>query len=397
MQFDSGTASARLSWGAAVAPRFCRYEVQRQGDAAFATVAVLNDVADTTYVDSEIQGNQLYRYRVAAHLEDEGGGRVLLTPVASGGVYLFAGSWPTGGGGPFQPTRLAVDSQGCVYATGIRSGRVACFTREGEARGELVYAPEPVACLAPGALDGPVLAIDSQDNVYVAYNVPRRSDRPEALWSKFTSTGELAWTKPLGGLFVRHITIDEGDRVFVESISQVQQFTTEGEVQQVLQVPALLVASLRVWQGRFAALIEPMSVMERDWRAARLVVYEAPDRTDPAAVLGRDPLSERDRGDGLLVRPTDFAVEERTGRAFVVNAGLDRIEVFAVEGFQTRWGKPGNGPGEFAFEGEVEVLEDIVTGLTARRRVRAGGVACDAAGRILVADTFNDRIQVFSP
>ena len=44
--------------------------------------------------------------------------------------------------------------------------------------------------------------------------------------------------------------------------------------------------------------------------------------------MGRDPLSDEDRGAGLLKRPSDFAVDERSDRVFVVNAGHDRIEVF---------------------------------------------------------------------
>ncbi len=54
-----------------------------------------------------------------------------------------------------------------------------------------------------------------------------------------------------------------------------------------------------------------------------------------------------------------------------------RIQQFLRDGtFLGAWGTPGSGDGQFA---------------------EPGGVAVDPAGRVLVADTGNARIQVFRP
>jgi DNA-binding beta-propeller fold protein YncE len=397
-RFYSRAAAAHLEWGSVPAARFLRYEIRRHRGAESSTVAVLTAATDTVYVDSGLQADQLYRYQVAAFLGEGGVERALYTPVAVGAIHPFARSWSTASDGePFLPVRLAVDSRGTVYATGARSGRVARFGRTGEPLGHLVFTREPVACLAPGALDGPALALDSGDNLHVVYNVRRQDQRPQAFWSKFTSAGVLAWSRPLEGRFARHITIDASDRVFIESISQLQQCTVDGELVQTLPVPAQLVSSLRAWGGRLAALIEPLGRAEPGWQAPRLVLYDGLDRKTCALVIGRDAVSAQDQAGGLLVRPTDFAVAADSSRTFVVNAGLDRIEVFAQEAFVTRWGRSGEGPGEFDFVGPVGVVDDIATGRVVEREVQAGGIACDAGGYVLVADTFNDRIQAFQP
>ena len=104
-----------------------------------------------------------------------------------------------------------------------------------------------------------------------------------------------------------------------------------------------------------------------------------------------------DRGPGVLRRPTDFVVDEVKNRAFVVNAGQNRIEVFRDERFSTRWGRVGDAPGQFRFSGEVEVVDEMTSGRTSLRSVVAGGIARDNEGYIYVADTFNDRIQKFRP
>ena len=96
-------------------------------------------------------------------------------------------------------------------------------------------------------------------------------------------------------------------------------------------------------------------------------------------------------------RPTDFAVDEPTARAFVVNAGQDRIEVFRDGHYLTRWGREGTGTGQFRFAGRLVVVVDMATGEKAERAVVAGGIVRDGAGFVYVADTFNDRIQKFQP
>ena len=270
------------------------------------------------------------------------------------------------------------------------------FDRAGRSLDAWVYTTEPLACMETSALDGPALALDDEDHLYVVYNLHRPNQKPEAFWAKFAPDGRLLWTRPLAGLFARHIVVDS-DAIYIESISQLQLFDQAGEQQVQYAIPALLVASLRLWQGRFAALIEPLALRADDWQSPRLVVYDDPQRAAASRVIGRDPKSHQDRGNGLLLRPTDFAVDEAADRAFVVNAGHSRIEVFQRGHYLTRWGEEGAEDDQFRFTGRIQVVVDMATGEEGEREVVAGGIARDAEGFIYVADTFNDRIQKFQP
>ena len=63
----------------------------------------------------------------------------------------------------------------------------------------------------------------------------------------------------------------------------------------------------------------------------------------------------------------------------------------------TQWGSLGTHPGEFRFEGDFEVIDQIDTGAIGLRSVVAGGIARDESGYIYITDPFNDRIQRFHP
>lgn len=397
-EFDSIEATARLTWGQAPRRGFLRYEIQRSDGGDFSLVAQTEAADDTSYVDAKLRADVAYRYRVASYFGGEETEHALLSTVVEGGIHRYVNGWPVGEPEEaFLPTRLAIDSRGVVAVAGAGSGRVVRFDRAGQPLDELTFTTEPLACLAAGALDGPSLALDSEGNLYVIYNVRRDSGRPQAFWSKYNAAGERLWTRPLEGLFARHIAVGDDDQIYVESISQLQQFDRNGERQKQYLVPALLVASLRFWSGRFAALIEPLTLVEGDWQAPRLVLYEGMERATPGLVIGRDPASPQDQGDGLLQRPTDFVVDEASQRSFVVNAGLQRVEVFRDARFSTRWGEEGRRPGQFRFAGETAVIDDIEQGTVIERRVVAGGIARDREGYIYVADTFNNRLQKFQP
>jgi len=397
VRFDSVEAAARLRWGRAPRRGFLRYELQRSEGSGFVARAEFESVDDTSFVDEGLQANVGYRYRVLSYFEEEETVQALSSAAVEGGIHRFTNAWRVGGEEEFLPTRLVVDPWGVVSVVGVGSGRVARFDRAGNPLRELIFTSEPLACLETSTLDGPTLALDSEDCLYVVYNVRQESSSPQAYWSKFGPQGRLLWTRPLKGLFARHIVVGDDDQIFIESISQLQQFDTDGERQTRYIVPALLVSSLRLWTGKFAALIEPVTLVEGDWQAPRLVVYDSVQRQTAGLVIGRDPTSPEDRGSGLLLRPTDFVVDETSFRSFVVNAGQGRIEVFRKDRFLTRWGQKGSGPGEFRFAGRIAVIDDMTTGRTTERQVVAGGIAKDREGYIYVADTFNDRIQKFQP
>ena len=394
VNFSSAEAAAHLVWDQVSADGFLYYEVQVSEGGDFVAVQQVDSVFDTTFTDQGLIANRSYRYRVVSFFGAKETVHELASTSVAGGFHRQVGSWPLPQG--FAPTRLAVSAEGTLFAVGAGQGRVERYDQAGQPLGGWTYAREPLACMETSTLDGPSLALDAEDNLYVVYNLQRQGKRPEAFWSKFSPAGRLLWTRPLAGLFARHIVID-GEDIYIESISQLQQFDRAGERQVQYAIPALLVASLRFWEGRFAALIEPLTLRDSDWQAPRLVVYDDPQRGAAVRVLGRDPKSHQDTGSGLLRRPTDFAVDEPSARAFVVNAGQDRIEVFRDGHYLTRWGSAGTAKGQFRFAGRLEVVADMATGEKDERGVVAGGIARDAAGFVYVADTFNDRIQKFQP
>ncbi len=392
--FSSEEAAAHLVWHPVSSAGFLYGEIQRAAGGEFAAIAHVESAADTTFTDAGLLANTHYSYRVVSFFGEDENVHKLASTTAAGGFHRRVASWALAEG--TAPMRLAISRDGTVFVVGAGKGRVERFDRAGHALDAWVYTTEPLACMETSALDGPALALDDDDHLYVVYNLHRPSQKPEAFWAKFAPDGRLLWTRPLAGLFARHIVID-GDAIYIESISQLQLFDQAGEQQVQYAIPALLVASLRLWQGRFAALIESLALRTGDWQAPRLVVYDDPQRASASRVIGRDPKSHQDRGNGLLLRPTDFAVDEATDRAFVVNAGHSRIEVFQRGRYLTRWGEEGEEDDQFRFTGRIQIVVDMATGEESEREVVAGGIARDAEGFIYVADTFNDRIQKFQP
>ncbi len=399
VEFDSATASAHLRWNQAPASLFLAYEVQRAlGEGQeFASIARSESVAETTAVDTGLAANTAYRYRVLLHHSRPGrASRVLSGNVVEGGLHRLMGVWDLPSG--FLPTCLAVDSQGVVYVAGAGAARVERFDRAGHGLGSWVLDPGPLACLEAVSLATPALAVDHFNNLYVAYNVRgERGKAPRSQWTKYDGRGRRIWTHSLEGIFARHLAVDAEGQVFIEGLNQLYQFSPDGEPLGRYTLPSLPTSSLHFWKTHFAVLVFPHLFTDSEWQAPRLVAYSGPERDETVMIVGRDPLSPEDSGGGLLQRPLDFAVDESSSRAFVLDAGYSGIAVFRHSRFLTSWGKAGDEHGAFRFSGTVEVVEDLLTGATAQRQVMAGGITLDREGYLYVADTFNNRIQKFRP
>ncbi len=392
--FESKSAKVKLEWSRSSNSGFVGYKIQHKEDDYFKTIAEIVANTDTTYAVHNLDADTVYRYRVVSVFDIKDNLHSVASNVVSGIIHRYVDSWETSN--EFIPTRLAIGPNRITHVLGAGTGHIERFDEGGTTLSSLVFSQDPLACMETSVLDGPSLAIDGDGSVYVAYNLLKDSRRPQAYWSKYRHDGNLLWTKPLEGLFARHILID-GENVFVETLSQLQHFDRNGNLQTQYLIPALLVSSLRIWKGRFAALIEPVSLLDSDWNAPRLVIYDTVDRRRASLLIGHDEKSKIDRGRGVLRRPTDFAVDETDNRAFIVNAAQDRVEVFRDGKYLTRWGNPGSGPGEFSFKGDFAVIDDIETGSVVLRSVVAGGIACDRDGYIYIADSFNNRIQRFYP
>ena len=397
VDFDSATASAHLTWQRPPLKGFLRYEVERlQGD-DYKVVTSHADELDTTWTDEGLLGDRAYRYRVSYVLAAGGEGKEHRVPstVVEGGIHRFTNAWKVSAG--LLPTRIVFDANGVLHVLGAGGGWVERYDRGGNAMGRWHFNDKANACLETATLDGPSAAFDGDGNLHVVFNVYEEGEPPRPRWAKIGTDGQLLWTRSLETIFVRHIAIDD-DRVFIESISHLQQFDTEGELVEHYPVPPLMVSSIRFWRGAFAALVEPLGFDTAGWQAPRLVVYGSAQRSDVDMVFGRDPMSSTDRGAGLLKRPTDFAAERTGDRVFIVNAGHDRIEVFREGRYLTRWGGAvGSEPSAFRFRGTAPVLADVGGSMPVDKEVVAGGIARDHDGFVYVADTFNGRIQKFAP
>ena len=398
VKFDSATAAAHLTWGRVWQKEFSRYELQNFKDGNWVGIETSTVVGDTTLVVPVLRAGVRHRFRVLSYFGPEDEPQALASAPVEGGIHLFMRSWQTGGEGEdFFPTRLAINERGVIFAAGVGAGRVERFDPSGSPLGSWKFATEPLACLQTSTLDGPDLALDRRGNLHVVYNLLPGDGAPaRAFWTKFDPLGSELWRRPLPGLYARHIALD-GERIFIEGIGQLRQFDAQGELVQQAMRPPQLVSSLRFWRGRFAALVEPLSLTKEGWRAPKLIVYEDEERKVISASMGRDPRSAEDRGRGLLRRPSDFAPDPAGCRVFVVNAGSDRIEVFQGGEFLTAWGEGGGGRGQFRFGGRTGVIEGLKTSRTTEAEVVAGGIGRDARGYIYVADTFNNRIQKFQP
>lgn len=396
VDFDSLTASARLTWGRPPEKGFLRYDVERGGRSGFEVVAEIAGHRDTSWVDEGLLAGRDHRYRVAAVFRARGSEEEqrLETPAVSGGIHRYVAGWPLSDG--FLPTRIVLSDEGILHVVGAGAGWIERFDRDGNPLERWPYTDSPKACLETATLDAVSAAFDAEGHLYVVYNTHVEGDPPQPLWTKLGPGGERLWTRPLTTVFARHIAAD-GDRLFVESISQLQELAPDGELVEHYAVPPLMVSSVRFWDGAFAALVEPLGFDTSGWQAPRLVVYGSVERSEIERVAGRDPLSPEDRGAGLLHRPTDFTPDSATGRVFVVNGGRDRIEVFRGGRYLTRWGGTGGQPAAFRFRGPATVLADVTTGELVSREVVAGGIARGRDGHIYVADTFNNRIQKFAP
>lgn len=104
-------------------------------------------------------------------------------------------------------------------------------------------------------------------------------------------------------------------------------------------------------------------VLVSDSQASRVVALTSEGKL--AGVLGQ----------GSLRRPCGLAVDPRTQRIFVADAGAHQIVVLNPDGSESaRMGERGGGPGQFNYPTNV---------------------AFDGAGRLYVSDSLNFRVQVF--
>jgi len=97
-------------------------------------------------------------------------------------------------------------------------------------------------------------------------------------------------------------------------------------------------------------------------------------------------------GDSEFDMPAGIALDG-DGNVYVADIWNHRIQKFTSDGqFITKWGSQGSGDGQFG-----DWVEGLSHGIEDFWELGHCGLAVDASGNLYVADTFNDRIQKFSP
>ena len=346
-EFDSGSASARLTWPRSRLKGFSRYQIERSKGTKFVPVATITERKDTTFVDEGLLANRAYQYRVVIFFTSGGEGEEsLVSEVIDGGIHRFVDTWSLPDG--FLPTRLAIDQGGTVYVVGAATSVVERYDRKGTPLGGWQFASGQSACLETGTLDGPGVALDSEGSLYVAYNLMRSgrlSAGPvEQVRRSRTARMDQRSRRYLRATY-RHIPrsgLHRGD----QSSAAVRHTRSRGGG---ASRPASAGFQPAALERRFRRPRRAAQRRRGGVESPRLVDYRGSARTDMGRIFGRDPLSEDDRGAGLLHRPSDFAVHEPSNRVFVVNAGYGRIEVFKDNSYLTRWGQAADHERAFAF------------------------------------------------
>jgi len=266
--------------------------------------------------------------------------------------YIFVREWGgTGSGrnGFDQPRGIAAGRQGNIYVTDQNNHRVVAFDRLGGYLFEWgSYGSSSGMFLFPAGI-----AVASDGSVLVADSGNHRIQRFAA---DGTWLGEWGSEGTGEGQFVQLEGIASGPdsllAVCDSGTSSFSIFTVSGSF--LGRHPSLLARG---------AAIDGMSN-----------IYTAGCRSGGITKTDRAGLLLVTLGPDLCV--TDLAVDGE-GNICVLDYDLDRLDILGPSGLViSSIGSPGSGPGEFQ---------------------RPGGVAVSPEGWIYVADTANDRIQVFAP
>ncbi|MGE4296508.1 MAG: NHL repeat-containing protein [Desulfovibrionaceae bacterium] len=265
-----------------------------------------------------------------------------------------------------KPTRVAIDSvRSEIYVTDSGHARI------------LVYTYDFYPLLAIGASEGmetPMgVAVDKDGYVFVAQarGVDKRGARitvltPALTWSRDIHVAGFEGSE---GFQPRNITLDDNGGIYVAGdfpgvvvldrkagfIRLLQPIDTLGKEQ---PHPVMMNDVAVDGKGRVFLLSEEMG---------RVYVYDA-----QGEFLFK--FGEKGGGPGKLSRPRGIAVDRRSGRVYVTDYMRHAVNIYAADGgYLSEFGGKGWLLGWFQFPSDVGV---------------------DASGNVLVADTFNNRVQV---
>ncbi len=266
--------------------------------------------------------------------------------------HIFVREWGSSGAdwdGFDQPRGIALGQHGNLYVTDQNNHRVVIFDRLGEYAGEWgSYGSSAGMFIFPAGIavasDGSVLVCDSGNH------------KVQRFTANGSFLGEWGGEGTLDGQFVQLEGIAAGPDSLVavcdSGTSSFSLYTVTG-----------------TFMGRFPSVLARGAAFD-----AASYIYTAGCRSGGVTKTDRSGQHVAALGPDLCV--TDIALDS-AGNIYLLDYDLDRLDILDSAGnIISSLGSSGNGPGEFD---------------------RPGGVAVSPEGWIYIADTANNRIQVFAP
>lgn len=373
VEFDSRAARAMLRWNRSMSG-FARYDIQRRAERSeeMLTVRRTTAVDDTTFMDMGLDGNTEYHYTLVTRTT--AGGEVESAPVG-GKFHAFLREWAV----PGQMTGgFAIDPEDRIYVSSTDPNRIYQFTSEGELL--RLFPTDPLG----SNLVSLYLAAD-RDGVY-SIVAPSFIARAAFYVNGFDPTGErrFRWPPTGGEDWLSGIAVSPDGHLWVA-----QPSSKETSILYALDVRA----------GEPVDTLEVQIPIENAMSMGNNVGVAVIPTVDDEAGFGIFDMSTGEvlhrvgrmgSGRGQFNIPV-ASVSGSHNRLFIVDAGNARIQVFRDGEYLTRWGQAGKVSGGFRFAGPSPFYGEALA-----TRV-LGGIAVDSEGNIYVADTFNNRIQVFEP
>jgi len=405
--FSSETASAELLWTAYTGPRFEAYEVIRRTEETLEkVVGVLTNVADTTFVDSLLDGNTKYIYNISVRTRwgDEEGEIRVPSEEKSDIFYSLTEvlSLPAlSGTEKVQAVGLALDEedQMLVGATLISTTTAKVMQAgvrlllPGGNRFRTLFVREDGRDIKPARLS-PIHMAARSGIVYVAV----RLDLGDCLVGAVEYGGEVLWGEiaPTGDVFPAGFYLEEdGDVALVDREALVYYFGPDGKMRTSeddenlpdLRKGLATDEGLPIWHivmgyGAGQQGKDQLFVLVPDREESHILFRTLTPLAGENWIIGGRGGLEAGVGleDGQTLSPQVIAFDPFYTRLLVLEE-QGRLQMFDVREnrYITKWGGYGSGEGRFIVSPPTSIA-----------------VAVDSQGRVYVADG-EERVQIFEP
>ncbi len=387
------SAIATLAWTRYQGPGFTGYEVRRRsGLLASASVRLIEDVEQTGYIDSLLNGNTLYEYRVIVRTRWDG--IEVESNALSDAFYQLVEqiALKSRANSAAHALGLTLDAADGLY---VGSTLILTTTAGTIERGLWIQYPDGVTRRyfqghTPDRLSAIHIAVRA-GTVYVTV----RTEDGQLLVGAIDAERNEQWlaVEDLGDIFPIGLFVDtDGKPTVVDAQGRLYRFGLEGQLEDIderlnnsLSTDQALPLRHLYWDREpndngdqqlfIVAPDRPVNhLVGRVWTGTffggRSIVYD--DGVGPQNGQTLNPLvAAYDRLYGRV------AVLEENGRLQIMRADQQ-----AQVRYLTQWGTFGEGEGEFALSPPT-----------------LGAMAIDSAGRIYIADGAGDegRVQIFAP